>query len=169
MLVWCLNLSMRGRIIICNEWAPIEIYLRFWHKLNYFLFCRNFEFFFFFSICAEILILIIKSKFEALWLLIFFFYLCWNFNNYYKIKIWSTSIIGFKLQMYRLLEVKDGSVYTQLDCITKTTKSFFIILYKYYLTKNSKLKKPTAKIKIWNLINYLAVCCQICLGTMVLR
>jgi hypothetical protein len=37
------------------------------------------------------------------------------------------------------------------------------------LSKISEIKKPTAKMKIWNLINYLAVCCWICLGTMVLR
>jgi hypothetical protein len=33
--------------------------------------------------------------------------------------------------------------------------------------ENFRVKKPAAKVKIWNLINYLAVCCQVHSGTTV--
>ncbi len=114
----------------------------FWHKLNYFLFCWNFEKIF--SICAEILIITIKSNFEAL------------------------QLLGVNLGY----TASKSERWVSLDTIglyQKDNKAIFIILYKYYLSKISEIKKPTAKMKIWNLINYLAVCCWICLGTMVLR
>jgi len=43
----------------------------------------------------------------------------------------------------------------------------FIIFYKHCLSKISELKKPTAKVKIWDLINYSTICCWIRTGTTV--
>ncbi len=43
----------------------------------------------------------------------------------------------------------------------------FCLLFFIQPAKNFRIKKPTAKVKIWDLINYLAVCCPIRSGTMV--
>ncbi len=58
-----------------------------------------------------------------------------NFNKYKKFK---------QPRQTRLLHNND--------------KLLFIIFYDHYLSKNSELKKPSAKVKISNLNNYLAVC-----------
>ncbi len=69
-LINCQTWNGQNHHALSSYWnLSIVAYERFWHKLNYFLFCPNFE----------------KN----------IFYLCWNFNNYYKIKIWSTSIVEF--------------------------------------------------------------------------
>jgi hypothetical protein len=36
----------------------------------------------------------------------------------------------------------------------------FITFHNHYLSKISELKKPSAKVKIKNLINYSTVCCR---------
>jgi hypothetical protein len=112
------------------------------HKLNYFLFFQNFEKIF--TTCVKILIIIINQILKC------FVYQVW------------TSNLPF-------LEVKNVMLETHLDCLTTTTKFLFIVLYKYYLPKISELKKPIAKVKIWNLINYSIVCYWICLSAMILR
>ncbi len=92
---------------------------RLWHKLNYFLFCRNFEKLF--SVCAEILVIILKSKFEAFWLtgliangfgINFCFLICQNFEKKFiicveiLIMIIKSNSKAFQLFSH-LLEVKD--------------------------------------------------------------
>ncbi len=74
-LINCQTWNGQNHHALSSYWnLSIVAYERFWHKLNYFLFCPNFEKIF--SICAEILIIIIKSKFEALRLLNLFFSVC---------------------------------------------------------------------------------------------
>ncbi len=46
--------------------------------------------------------------------------------------------------------------------------NLFIILYDHYLSKKKK-KKPSAKVKISNLINYSAFCCQNDKDTMICK
>jgi hypothetical protein len=75
----------------------------FQHKLNYFLFCQKFE----------------KN----------IYYLCQNFNNYYK---------------NQNLKNSDWSGLN----FHKDNKIMFIVLYKHYLPKNSELQKPIVQVKI---------------------
>ncbi len=82
-----------------------------------------------------------------------------NFNNYYKTKFWT--ILTVITSDPPLIEVRT------LSLSHKDRKIMFIILYKHYVLEISELKNPTAKVKIWNLTNYSAVCCPIHLGATV--
>jgi hypothetical protein len=87
------------------------VHKQFQHKLNYFLFCQNFEKQF--TTCGEILIIIIKSDSEIFRLLSLNFRLAASKNEKCD-----------SLDTFRLFH--------------KNSKVMFIILYKYYLLKISK-------------------------------
>jgi hypothetical protein len=89
------------------------------YKLNYFLFRQNFEKTF--STCGEVLITIIKSDSKV------FQFLSLNFRL-----ATSKSEECDSLHTFRLFH--------------KDSKVMFIILYKYYLLKISKLKNQLAKL-----------------------
>ncbi len=98
----------------------VILYEQFQHKLNYFLFCQKFEKIF--TTCAEILIIIIKSNSEMLWL----------------------SGLNFKLAIFR---TKKCDSLNTLILSHKDNKSMFIILYKYYLLEFLELKNQLLKLR----------------------
>jgi hypothetical protein len=56
----------------------------------------------------------------------------------------------------------------QTRLLHNNEKLLFINFYNHYLSKNSELKKPSAKVKISNLNNYSAVCFRNGKGTTIL-
>jgi hypothetical protein len=74
--------------------------------------------------------------------------------------VWTSDLPVLEVKMWQ------SSLDTQLNCLTKIKNLLLSILYKHYLPKFSKLKKPTAEVKIWNSINYSTICCQMHSGTM---
>jgi hypothetical protein len=84
-----------------------------------------------------------------------------------KLKIFQLSGLNFRPATSRNGKMWQSTLDT-LKLSHKNNKIMFIILYKHYLPKNFKIKKPTAKVKIWNLTNYSTICYRIHSGTMVI-
>jgi len=68
----------------------------------------------------------------------------------FKCQVWTTDLVGSRTQSW-----------DSLDTLVCPINHVFIIFHKNCMPKISELKKPSAKVKIYNLINYSTVCCHI--------
>jgi hypothetical protein len=77
------------------------------------------------------------------------FYLCRNFNNYYKIKFWNIQLLGLNFRPINSLNLKNVTVETHLDldCPTNTRESYLLFFYTHYLLKFSQLKNRLPKLR----------------------
>ncbi len=66
--------------------------------------------------------------------------MCWNFNNYYKIKIWSVSNYWIWTWDRPLLELNNVIIYRHLDCFIKTTSSYLLFYINIVYGKFQNLK-----------------------------
>jgi len=107
-----------GAFFTFNNVNTIHEWFR--HKLNYFLFCQNFE----------------KN----------IYYLCQKNYNYYKIKSEMFWLSGLN---FRLAISRTGECYS-LDThrlFHKDNKILFIVLNEYYLPKTSEIKNQLSKLR----------------------
>ncbi len=84
-----------------------------------------------------------------------------------KLKICKCSTVGFELQTLKFKNLRlRQSRHSRLSHV-KTSNELIINLYSLLIKKFQNSKKSKVEVKIWNLINYSTVCCQIQSGSMV--
>jgi hypothetical protein len=96
----------------------------------------------------------------------FIYYLCQNFNKYYRIKIWSIRPLGLNFRFANLW-IQDCDNLDTHKLSHKDNKIVCVSFIKTLPTKKFKIKETTVEVKICILINYITIRCWIHSKTMI--